>query len=472
MIVYFPEIYPDELVYSLLSRFYQQSGYVSYIYAAEDIYAYKQVRPDHYFINVLSPEMREVITQQISMEELIEKHTMYPYYARFMKPIRRKKAFESLITLNGNYSNLLAVPQRKDKGDRYLRYCPICAKQDRKQYGETYWHRSHQMIGVEVCSIHKCYLVNSSLLISGKESPSLMSAESVIHDTEEVSWCNDSIELRLASYILEVFQTPLDTDSDESVGRFLHSKLNGTKYLTESGLFRNLKVFYEDYLDFYKDCDRPKMEMSHIQKIFNDYRFNFFEICEIALFLGLSIKEITVMERLEEPSYMDVIYRKVSKETGEDLNRVITIGAAVLKAYQSSQKVQLKCGPRTQQWEKKDTELLPKVKKTIEALYGYGDLQPHKITPNLICKRLDLPDKQLEKLPMCKQEIDKYQETQQQFWARKVIWATRKTLSEGQPLTWRRIRDLTNMRNVNFTACLPFIDEYSEEELTKMIKGL
>lgn len=472
MIAYFPEIYPDELVYSLLSRFYQQSGYISYVYAAEDIYVYKQVRPDHYFINVLSPEMKKMITKQLSMEQLIEKHTMYPYYARFMKPNRKKKAFESLVNLNGNYSNLLVVPQRKNKEPRYLRYCPICAKQDREQYGETYWHRSHQMIGIEICPIHKCYLVNSSLLISGKESPSLTSAESIICDSEEAIGCNNPMDLRLSSYVLEVFQTSIDIDSDESVGRFLHSKLKGTKYLTESGLFRNLKVLHADYLSFYKDQDRPKMEVIHIQKIFNDYRFNFFEICEIALFLGLSIKELTHMDLSEEPSYLDAIYLKVSRETREDLNRVITIGAAVLKAYESSQRVQLKCGPRIQQWEKKDDELLPIVIKTIEELYGNEETQPHKITLNLIKRTLSLPDIQLDKLPLCKQEIDRYQESQQQYWARKVVWAAKRTLNEGNLLNWRRIRDLTNMRKVNFSACLPYIDKFAEEGIANMIKEL
>ena len=31
MIAYFPKIYTDELVYSLLSRYYAKSGYLAYI---------------------------------------------------------------------------------------------------------------------------------------------------------------------------------------------------------------------------------------------------------------------------------------------------------------------------------------------------------------------------------------------------------------------------------------------------------
>ena len=33
---------------------------------------------------------------------------------------------------------------------------------DREKYGETYWHRKHQLPGVEICLEHRCRLENSS----------------------------------------------------------------------------------------------------------------------------------------------------------------------------------------------------------------------------------------------------------------------------------------------------------------------
>src|SRR6185295_9463170 len=33
---------------------------------------------------------------------------------------------------------------------------------DRERYGETYWHRLHQVPGVEVCPIHRAHLRNSA----------------------------------------------------------------------------------------------------------------------------------------------------------------------------------------------------------------------------------------------------------------------------------------------------------------------
>ena len=38
MIGFFPEFYEDELLYSLLARYYIRSGYLNYVYAAEDLF--------------------------------------------------------------------------------------------------------------------------------------------------------------------------------------------------------------------------------------------------------------------------------------------------------------------------------------------------------------------------------------------------------------------------------------------------
>ena len=40
----------------------------------------------------------------------------------------------------------------------YLRFCPLCVEDDRAQLDETYWHRLHQVPGVEVCPTHKVFL--------------------------------------------------------------------------------------------------------------------------------------------------------------------------------------------------------------------------------------------------------------------------------------------------------------------------
>ena len=114
MIAYFPTAYPDELLYSQLARYYTKSGYMAYTFAAEELFVSKTVRPDMDFINSYTPGAVQAITRHISMEAVIEKHTMFPCYGRFLPRERRQKAFQSLVSMMGNYYNLLPVPQSKN----------------------------------------------------------------------------------------------------------------------------------------------------------------------------------------------------------------------------------------------------------------------------------------------------------------------------------------------------------------------
>ena len=60
-IAYFPEIYPDELIYSVLARFYVRTGYLTYIFCAEDLFVNKRVRPDIEFVNDLKSEITHLL---------------------------------------------------------------------------------------------------------------------------------------------------------------------------------------------------------------------------------------------------------------------------------------------------------------------------------------------------------------------------------------------------------------------------
>lgn len=298
MIKYFPTPYPDELLYSLLARYYVKAGHLAYIYAAEDLYVKRTTRPDVEFINKLTDEVKSIITRDMSMEDIIQKHTMFPYYGRFLKYERKKRAFDTLVSMKGNYHNLLVIPVR---GVGYLRYCPLCVEEDREKYGETYWHRTHQMSGVDICPEHFCELQNSSVAISSKQSPCLISAEEEVIENIEVCFETNGLKKKLAGYISSVFQAHVDVDNTVGVGEFLHSKMYGTKYLSRRGGQRNMTIFFEDFNEGYKNFpDISLKELWQIEKIFTNDRYNTREICQLAMFLGISSDELTNMKLPEK----------------------------------------------------------------------------------------------------------------------------------------------------------------------------
>ena len=153
MIAFFPELYEDELAYSWFSRYYTKSGYLSLRYALDDLYVKRYVNPDTEFVNELRPEVKELVIKHCGMEKLILGHTMFSSYGRFLPDAKKQEAYRALLDMNGNFNNLLAIPKNRRGTGRTLRYCPLCVKEDRKAYGETYWHRIHQIQGIQICGM-------------------------------------------------------------------------------------------------------------------------------------------------------------------------------------------------------------------------------------------------------------------------------------------------------------------------------
>ncbi|HHX24564.1 MAG TPA: hypothetical protein GX723_11275, partial [Thermoanaerobacterales bacterium] len=183
-------------------------------------------------------------------------------------------------------------------------------------------------------------------------------------------------------------------------------------------------------------------------------------------------QDLIDMRLPDEQTALDALYQRLSNDLKVDLETVKIIGNAVLKAYQKEPRAQFKSGPKEKAWDRLDIELLPRVKAVIKELYGNEDKRPHKITMSLINRTLGLPNKQLDNLPLCREEINRYYESQEHYWAREVIWAVQKILKEGQVLNWKRVRTLTNIRRVNFESSLPYISQLADNDTIKRIKSL
>ncbi|MCM1220072.1 MAG: TniQ family protein [Lachnospiraceae bacterium] len=486
MIAYFPTAYDDELLYSQLARFYTSSGYMAYTYAAEELFLSKIVRPDMEFVNAYTPDAVKAITRDMPMEEVIQKHTMFPYYGRFLPKERREKAFRALVDMAGNYHNLLPIPNRKGGSDKCLRYCPMCAAQDREQHGEAYWHRIHQMIGIHVCPIHRCSIKDTNVIISGKAAPSLKTAEEIIPPGEIPVFTDNELEIRVAEYMTAIFQADIDMDSTATAGAFLHSRMANTKYRSVRGEQRNMALFYAEFTEFYKELpDNWFTELWQIQKVLTDDRINFFEICLVALFLNIPADDLIHMElpeKSQQELFDEEVYRlheqglkypAIAKALNASYVIVKAIGERRYGTYHQPPKTPLKSGAKPQNWQQIDDDTLPLVREAIRQLQGDGTTRPKKVTVFTVERMLHLSSKKISlHLPKCLAEIQKHEESQQQYWAREVTWAVRQVMASGGAVTWRRVRDLTNMRRRDYESCLPYICDYADEELIVQLQNL
>lgn len=102
----------------------------------------------------------------LKINQLLEKHTLFPYYRTFLTN-REVKRLQELM--EGKESQSIAqvakIPKLKLYYPDYLRFCPQCLEEDLNLYGETYWHRLHQVSGIGVCLTHRVGLQSSGVLV-------------------------------------------------------------------------------------------------------------------------------------------------------------------------------------------------------------------------------------------------------------------------------------------------------------------
>ena len=484
MILYFPKAYPDELLYSQLARYYIKSGYTAYRFAAEALYKSKTIKPNIEFINAFTDEALQAITNDSTFEEIILTHTMFPYYARFLKCERRNQALKAVSEMRNDYYNLLCFPKNKNAVTRYLRYCPICAKADRQQYGETYWHRQHQMINVDICPLHYCRLINSEIPINSQASPSLITAEESIRDDAEIVISDNEIECKLAQYIAVVFSSPLDMISTARIGDYLHSKMANTKYLSLRGQQRNITALFTDYSAYYRNLlNNTLFEQWQLQKIFTHDRFGTFEICLLAMFLNISPSELIHME-LPRKRQQDIFdaeikqlhkqglnYAEIARRLNASYDVVKSIGEGRYGKYHYCSENPQKGGAKKKDWLSIDAERLSTVMNCIKELQN-SDKRPVKISLGLIERLLGYPKKSLYNCPKCMAVIQNNLEKQEEYWAREVLWSVKKLKNEGLPLTFTNIQRIINIRKANFKQCLPYLNTESNQEIYILVSNL
>lgn len=83
---------------------------------------------------------------------LLYEHTVFPYSTARMDPFATKRLARNIIELSGK--SITVLVQSASLGRGIPRYCRACINDDLSQYGESYWHRRHNLPFIQRCSIH------------------------------------------------------------------------------------------------------------------------------------------------------------------------------------------------------------------------------------------------------------------------------------------------------------------------------
>lgn len=169
MLEYFPKIYPDELLYSVLARLRCHLGVIVAQRLMKDAFGRRNVHAGAF----LQTELRGLAanipaSHDITPEKLAMETTLLPYVVAYQSQDVQKWA---MAALTGDdiepraISTRLGMVQGAVRVPPALRYCPICRAEMLRNPGELYWRRDHQLPGVLVCPTHRAPLADSQVVL-------------------------------------------------------------------------------------------------------------------------------------------------------------------------------------------------------------------------------------------------------------------------------------------------------------------
>lgn len=448
MIAYFPEIYPDELVYSWFCRYYIHSGSISHRTAMKDLMYSKNDAPSKEFIGHLNENAVNFIRHNMSVRDLILNHTMYPQYARFIPCKKRQYA---LVQMSNNTSydlhKLMPISPR-NKSDAYLKYCPKCVSEDRRVYGETYWHRVHQIRGINMCIKHNCLLQQSSVISKNNQTFVFYPAEYYTTDiiNEHENPINANIEY--CEYLINIFQEPMSILNLEVDYKDVLNYLFFFRGYTK-GSVKCIQKMYDDMKTKYSSMGISNIcSFDQVQRALSGKQYDFNVICQIAFFLDLR--------------YLDLL--SPTKE--------------ILKWINVHHPHTIKSDKREEvNWERYDKESFWWFEQFVMDIY-YGKSnqngRPEYVSEKMICKQLDVSPDGLKNMPLCYGIYNKYKESYPENWARRIVWAYDKLIQTKSinNIYSSDIRKLSGVKEKNFIEANEHLLKYADNDKAKNIRNI
>ena len=200
--MYFPRLYPDELLYSAVARCRVHLGVDSHKSLLRELFGDTRVAA----ITDL-PSHLESLASNIGLDagDLVVNHTLFPLYSPFIPQERRQRLLQAMLAqdmpvvigLAGASTALVKWPE-------WLRYCPICIEEMVAKFGEPYWRRSWQVQGVDACPAHGCTLVDSPIPFRRAQRHEFHAASSLfLHHSSTVQPCGEGAA-RLADALTQL----------------------------------------------------------------------------------------------------------------------------------------------------------------------------------------------------------------------------------------------------------------------------
>lgn len=481
MINFLPEIYKNELFYSIIARYQRMCGMVSKRALMRDIFGEVNTITSSYFpqyidrfVNNLPP------TSKITVQEIINNHTMFPFYTAFL-PKAKTEMIYKIMEKGGNKSRinieqLIGFGGSKVKRSNYLKYCPICFKEDIDTLGESYWRTNHQIVGSLYCLKHHVLLKDSSVLSTGSGIQYWCADQQtcdakVLMDPYPIKIKELNIEyVKNAELLLHNGYPRKELDY---IIRFYIDRLrekglassNGSLYMKE--VLSQFMLYYpEQYLELMQSSFTPDSPSNWLRLFVTGSNKNRIPLRHLLYiqFLGVDLdtffrSDVVVGKKPDTKSFNPIFDKKkrrekwmklVTENHGATRSELKEIGKGLHTwIFRHDREWYEKVTPRNKarkrsadsiDWEQRDTDCLRIAKQAVETILN-RDGKPTRITPTNIRNTLGIGiwfnNKKLIKTNQFLQEV---KENTEHFRIRKIKWAIDEMLSNEDTITPYKIQ--------------------------------
>lgn len=153
---------PDELLGSIWARTVRRAGLP--VRTVARVVTGRKWAPG-FFQAAHAADLAQLL--QVEPMELLWKHTVLPYATAYFERPVFNSALAAALSTGRDASGMGSVTQSVSDLVPFRRFCVACAREDRRRWGESYWHREHNLPGVLVCLRHGIVLRECELRSTG-----------------------------------------------------------------------------------------------------------------------------------------------------------------------------------------------------------------------------------------------------------------------------------------------------------------
>lgn len=164
---YFPEIYEDELLYSVAARYHRHVGNINSAHTLHELFGRRTHR-----ISIPLPVGLNSLAARIAPERCLDAQTLanktthFNYYISYRGETDVEAGLVEMGRSGGSPQFVLGTAIFTIRPPQALQFCNECTETMLKERGELWWRRAHQLPGVIVCPTHGTILRRSATTIA------------------------------------------------------------------------------------------------------------------------------------------------------------------------------------------------------------------------------------------------------------------------------------------------------------------